>query len=61
MVAFRHPEFDIPVFDPHQSAPSFSRMPVDVESFDFRIYEPSGEWFQVEQSVPLFAGNGVTI
>lgn len=60
-VAFRHPEFDIAVFDPHQSAPSFSRMPADVECFDFRIYEPKGEWFQVEQSVPLLAGAGVTV
>lgn len=59
-VAFRHPEFDIAVFDPHQSAPSFSRMPTDVECFDFCIYEPKGEWFQVEQSVPLFVGDDVT-
>lgn len=59
-VAFRHPEFDIAVFDPHQSAPSFSRMPTDVECFDFGFYEPKGEWFQVEQSVPLFVGAGVT-
>lgn len=59
-VAFRHPEFDIAVFDPHQSAPSFSRMPTDVECFDFRKYEPKGEWFQVEQSVPLFLAACVT-
>ncbi|MEN1629717.1 hypothetical protein AAIH00_11405 [Pseudomonas aeruginosa] len=59
-VAFRHPEFGIAVFDPHQSAPSFSRMPTDVECFDFCIYEPKGEWFQVEQSVPLFVGDDVT-
>ena len=55
-VAFRHPEFDIAVFDPHQTEPSFSRMPFDVLCFDFRIYEPKGEWFQVEQLFPLCVG-----
>lgn len=52
-VAFRHPEFGIVIFDPHQSAPSFLNMPFDVICIDFSIYEPKGEWIQVEQRVAL--------
>lgn len=53
-VSFRHPEFGIVIFDPHQSAPSFLNMPFDVICIDFSIYEPKGEWIQVEQRVALF-------
>lgn len=52
-VGFRHKDFGIAVFDPHQSEPSFSIMPDDVLCFGFNIYEPKGEWFQIEQRIPL--------
>lgn len=52
-VAFRHREFGVAVFDPHQSDPSFQILPLDVICFDFRIYQPRGEWFQVEQRLGL--------
>lgn len=52
-VAFRHSKFGIVVFDPHECAPSFEEVPMDVLCFDFRIHEPKGEWFQVEQRIPL--------
>lgn len=57
-VAFRHPDFEIAVFDPHQQDPAFSRMPTGVLCFDFSIYEPKGDWFQVEQLVPVCVGFG---
>lgn len=53
VVAFRHSEFGIAVFDPHQGEPSFERMPAEVLCFDFNIYEPKGEWFQIEQRLEL--------
>ena len=52
-VAFRHREFGITIFDPHQNEPSFSIMPDDVLCLNFDIYEPKGEWFQIEQRITL--------
>jgi hypothetical protein len=52
-VAFRHSKYGIAVFDPHEVAPSFEKIPEDVLCFDYRIHEPKGEWFQVEQCVRL--------
>lgn len=49
VVAFRHPEFDIAVFDPHQCDPAFKRMPLDVVCFNFELYDPKGDWLMVEQ------------
>lgn len=49
VVAFRHPLYEIALFDPHQIDPSFKTMPQDVLSFGFDTYEPRGEWLQVEQ------------
>lgn len=60
VVSFRHPEFGIAIFDPHQAAPSFLNMPLDVECIDFSIYEPKGEWIQVEQHIKLSSQHGVT-
>lgn len=53
VVAFRHSEFGVVVLDPHQDDPSFQIMPAEVLCMDFRIYEPKGEWFQVEQRIVL--------
>lgn len=53
VVAFRHQEFGVVVFDPHETAPCFENMPLDELCIDFRFYEPKGEWLQVEQSFPL--------
>lgn len=53
VVAFRHPEFEIAVFDPHQCNPAFRQMPLDVECFNFDIYEPKGDWLMVEQKFRL--------
>jgi len=52
-VAFRHNEFGVVVFDPHETTPSFEQMPMDVICIDFRYYEPKGQWLQVEQRMPL--------
>ncbi|HGM8090047.1 TPA: hypothetical protein ACKP9S_006478 [Pseudomonas aeruginosa] len=52
-VAFRHPEFGITVFDPHQDIPSFERMPMDEVCLLFSVYEPKGHWLQVEHRIPL--------
>lgn len=52
-VAFRHPVFEIALFDPHQSAPSFVNLPQDTICVDFSIYEPKGEWLQIEQAISL--------
>lgn len=52
-VAFRHSEFGVAGFDPHQPDPSFQIMPLDVICFDFQVYEPKGVWFQVEQRFSL--------
>lgn len=60
VVSFRHPEFGIAIFDPHQAAPSFLTMPLDVECIDFSIYEPKGEWIQVEQKITLACQRGVS-
>lgn len=53
VVAFKHSTFGVVVFDPHQFEPSFQVMPDDVLCFDFQVYEPKGEWFQVEQRLKL--------
>lgn len=53
VVAFRHSAFGIAVFDPHQTEPSFQKIPMDVLCFDFRIYEPKGTYLQVEQRIAL--------
>ncbi|HBO8004302.1 TPA: hypothetical protein L5C29_003211 [Pseudomonas aeruginosa] len=53
VVAFRHPEFDVVIFDPHAPDPAFRRMPADVTCWPFHLYEPKGEWLQVEQRLPL--------
>jgi hypothetical protein len=53
VVAFRHSAYGIVVFDPHQCDPSFEILPMDVMCFDFRIYEPKGNWLQVEQRLKL--------
>lgn len=53
VVAFRHQEFGVVVFDPHETAPCFEKMPFDELCIDFNFYEPKGEWLQVEQSFPL--------
>jgi hypothetical protein len=51
--AFRHPEFDIAVFDPHSEFPSFRRMPMDALCVQFDVYQPRGEWLQIEQRFSL--------
>lgn len=51
--AFRHPLFEIVVFDPHVEYPAFKRMPLDVLCTDFEIYEPRGQWLQIEQRISL--------
>lgn len=53
VVAFRHPAFELAIFDPHQWNPAFKQMPFDVECFDFDVYEPKGDWLMVEQRVKL--------
>lgn len=53
VVAFRHPVYEIVIFDPHQQSPAFAQMPLDVICVGFDIYQPRGLWIQVEQRVPL--------
>ncbi|MDH4602290.1 hypothetical protein JW321_05950 [Pseudomonas syringae pv. papulans] len=52
-VAFRHPVFDVAIFDPYAELPSFKQMPLDVLCIGFDTYEPRGEWIQVEQRFDL--------
>lgn len=52
-VAFRHPEFEIAVFDPHREWPGFIQPPMDTLCTIFEAFQPKGEWLQVEQSFPL--------
>ena len=53
VVAFRHPVYEVVIFDPHQPAPAFTKMPMDVECTAFSLYQPKGLWLQVEQLQPL--------
>lgn len=52
-VAFRHPEFEVVVFDPHREWPGFIKPPMDTLCTIFEAFQPKGEWLQVEQSFPL--------
>lgn len=51
VVAFRHEEFGLTVFDPHMQDPTFEIIPQDVPYVPIDLYQPKGEWFQVEQRV----------
>ncbi|MCO2484700.1 hypothetical protein FA336_13860 [Pseudomonas aeruginosa] len=53
VTAFRHPEFEIVVFDPFMEFPAFKRMPLDELCTRFDLYEPKGQWLQVEQRFSL--------
>lgn len=53
VVAFRHPVYELAIFDPHMLEPSFKRAPSNLDVVPFSIYEPKGEWFQVEQRIDL--------
>ncbi|WAT32239.1 hypothetical protein [Pseudomonas sp. GXZC] len=53
VVAFRHPTLDLAIFDPHMAIPAFKQLLLDDTYLPFSMYEPKGEWFQVEQRIPL--------
>lgn len=53
VVAFEHPDFGITVFDPHETIPSFQRMPNEVECYGLGFFEGKGEMLQVEQRLQL--------
>lgn len=49
VVAFRHPDYDVVVFDPHWDLPAFRRPPLDVLVSSFERYSIRGRFLQVEQ------------
>lgn len=53
VVAFRHPTLDLAIFDPHMTIPAFKKIMLEGTHLPFAMYEPKGEWFQVEQRVPI--------
>lgn len=56
VVAFRHPTLDLAIFDPHMAIPAFKHLLLDDTYLPFSMYEPKGEWFQVEQRIPISSG-----
>lgn len=53
VVAFRHQVYGVTIFDPHSHFPTFSNIPPEELCMQFEIYEPKGEWLQVEQKFAL--------
>lgn len=53
VVAFRHPEFGLVVFDPWQEMPSFETVAPGGYNLEVTAYWPRRDWLQVEQSFPL--------
>ncbi|HGN1515277.1 MULTISPECIES: hypothetical protein [Pseudomonas] len=52
-VAFKHPEFEIGVFDPHREWPGFQQMPEDTICTLWESIRPFGDILLVEQTFPL--------
>lgn len=58
VLAFSHPVFGVVVFDPWNDTPAFQHPPMDALYVPLENLTISRDWIQIEQTFPLFRGNG---